>query len=103
VPMLAILAAATHVREREPAALLQPPRILRVPCGENAQFETSIAGHQQPLRPVLLQPLLAGNEHGNAGAVLRLEKDLLDLILAGVEGNLGLEKYLPLPGHPIQT
>ena len=85
----------------------QPPcSIHQAQCGFQsgslAQIESAVSGHQQPLGSVPLQPLLSGNEHGNARSVLRLEKNLLQLILAGVKGNLRPKKHLALASHRIQ-
>ena len=82
---------------------LQPPRIHRDSTrGNSAQVESAVAGHQQPLRAVLLQPLLAGDEHRHPRAVFRRVEHLLQFVLAGIEGNFGLRKDLALAGHRIQ-
>jgi len=44
-----------------------------------------------------LQPLPAGDEHRHLGTVFGLEKHLLELVFAGVKGNLRLEKTSNLP------
>src|SRR5208337_1440958 len=103
VPALAIFAATAKIRKGKPAALLQPPGRAGAPVGGIADVEAAITGHQQPLRSVLLQVFFAGNEHGNFGPVFGLEKYLLQLILAGVEGDFGLEKDFALSGPGIQT
>ena len=76
---------APQVGHGEPSSLLHPPCVGRVPTRGHAQVEASVTGHQQPFRPVHLEVLLAGNEHGNPCPVLRFEEHLLQLILGGVE------------------
>ena len=54
----------------EPAALLEPPGVFGVPDGGFAEGEAAVAGHEEALGAVALEPLSASDEDGDAGAVL---------------------------------
>ena len=70
VPGLAVFVAAAQVGQREEAALLHPPGVFGIPAGEHGQIEAAVAGHEQARGAVAGQAFFAGDEHGDAGAVL---------------------------------
>ena len=72
-------------------------------AGVIAELKAAVAGHQQALGPVLLQAFFAGNEHGDLGAVFGFEEDLLQLVLAGVERDLGLEEDFAFAGGGVDA
>ena len=47
VPAFAVFAAAAHVGDGEPSALLNPPGPGGIPGGRLAEVEAAIAGHEQ--------------------------------------------------------
>src|SRR5437868_1123901 len=81
----------------------EPPGKRRIPTRRHGQLKPAVAGHQQSLSAVCLQAFLAGDEHGNPGAVLRLVEDLLQFVCAGFERNLGLEEDFTLAGRRVHA
>src|SRR6185437_9855503 len=88
----AVFSAAAQTGQRKPTALLEPPCPLRIPRRRFADVESAIAGHQQTLGAVLLQSFFAGDEHRNLCSILRVEEDLLQLVLVRIEWHLGLRE-----------
>src|SRR5579872_654122 len=103
VPRFAVFAAATKIGVREPATLLKPPRPLRIPDRRLAQVEAAVTAHQQPFGSVLLQSFFAGDEHGNLRTILRLVEDLLELVVAGVEGDLRLGEDIAFSRYRVEA
>ena len=99
VPALAVLAAAAHVGNGEVSALLEPPGPGGIPRRCLAEVEAAVASHQQAGGTVLRQAFLAGDEHGDLGAVCRFVEDLLEFVLGGVEGDFGLGKEFAFAGE----
>ena len=97
VPGLAVLVAAAQVGEREDPPCAATRRIRDSTSGVMADLEAAVAGHEQARGAVALEAFFAGDEHGNAGAVLGGVEDLLDSYCAESNGTLGAAKTSDLP------
>src|SRR5690606_28946895 len=101
VPGVAVLAAATEVRQREDAARLEPLRQRRDELGDAADPEAAVARQERRGVAAGLQALAVDDEHRDRRAVPRGVRDLLDLDGVGVHGGLRLlpelERALRVP------
>ncbi len=86
VPVFAELGAAAQVGDGEDAAVLHPEISGAAEGGREADVEASVGGEQRGVVPIFLNAFFMHDEHGDAGAVFRLEPFLIDFIGGGIDG-----------------
>src|SRR5579884_432624 len=101
VPGFAVLASAAQVWLRVEAALLHPPRKLRIPVGCHGNEESTISEHQRGCLAIALQPFFRRDEHWHARSIFRVVEDLLYLEFIGVERNFWFCEYFSFSGADV--
>src|SRR5215469_2710063 len=99
VPVFTVLAAAAQIGDGKPSALLKPPSVSWTPGRREADVEAAVTGHKKALRTILLEILFARDEHRDLRAVFGFVKDLLEIELTGVEGDLRLGENVAPAGE----
>src|SRR4051812_28923503 len=92
MPRLAVLAAATQIRDGVYPAFLQQHEVGRIECRRQADVEPAIAGQKDGTIAVPWQSLPPDEEHRNARAVPGGIPDLGCFILIGIELHTAIAK-----------
>ncbi|MBC8115845.1 MAG: S9 family peptidase, partial [Candidatus Saccharimonas sp.] len=103
VPVLAVLAPAAQVRDREDAAHLQPCNAGDRKTGRQRNREASVGVEQRRVRAVEFRGLLPRDEHRHLRAILAGVEDLLDEVVVGIELHLGLSQQRAVTRQQIEA
>src|SRR5689334_12704099 len=85
VPVLAEFRSAPQVCNRKNAAMLKPQITITHEARCQADIEAAISGQKSRILPVELDTFLMKDEHGHASSIFRVEPELLDLVLFGID------------------
>src|SRR5947209_8296916 len=85
VPLLAVLAAAPHVRRRIDETLFEKRETRRTEVRRRRDVEAAVAVEHRRVSAVELQSFFVNEEHGNARAVLARVEDLFGLVVRRLE------------------
>ena len=93
MPFLTIFVAATEVHLGIDAAILQEGQTGDGEAWIQGDVESAVTIEEGGVRAVFLQVLLIGEEHGDLGAVLAEDKDLLGGVVFGLEIDFGSTEH----------
>ena len=85
VPFLAVLAAATQIRDHIDPAHFHPDQICRRKIWRARNIEPAVAVKIGRVLAVAFHSFFVGNEHRHAGAIRAFVKDLLGRVIVGTK------------------
>ena len=99
MPLLAELAAAAQIGQRENAAMLREDHRVRTESRSFVDQKTAVAVEQRRPIAVELEAFFENQKHGDAGLILRRVPDLLHLKLRRIDGRLHASPDVLLSGR----